>query len=243
MELLQNFYETTLDALRDAKNERLWFKTMTKLGKLYFDRLDCACNVKKWDIFHSQSQGGVQQACQNPEAAAPKLSNGGGGGWSQEGHSAVGGIWNTLVIYTSLLGLTLTGRCMPSRSKCTQHRRTTRSWRLCMIRAFTSSPPFLIPLSLVSSGSNRSLFDRKSSKLICRECGGKMHLREGEFEKAHTDFFEVETSVSHLWKSFLTFPSQAFKNYDESGSPRRTTCLKYLGEFSLSGTLQIVNRI
>ena len=39
MELLQNFYETTLDALRDAKNERLWFKTMTKLGKLYFDRL------------------------------------------------------------------------------------------------------------------------------------------------------------------------------------------------------------
>jgi COP9 signalosome complex subunit 2 len=37
-----------------------------------------------------------------------------------------------------------------------------------------------------------------------------MHLREQEFEEAHTDFFE------------------AFKNYDESGSPRRTTCLKYL---------------
>ena len=34
------------------------------------------------------------------------------------------------------------------------------------------------------------------------ECGGKMHLREGEFSRAHTDFFE------------------AFKNYDESGSPR-----------------------
>ena len=34
------------------------------------------------------------------------------------------------------------------------------------------------------------------------ECGGKMHLREGEFSKAHTDFFE------------------AFKNYDESGSRR-----------------------
>lgn len=44
---------------------------------------------------------------------------------------------------------------------------------------------------------------------VIRECGGKMHLREGEFEKAHTDFFE------------------AFKNYDESGSFRRTTCLKY----------------
>jgi len=45
---------------------------------------------------------------------------------------------------------------------------------------------------------------------VIRECGGKMHLREGEYDNAHTDFFE------------------AFKNYDESGSPRRTTCLKYL---------------
>ena len=38
MELLQEFYETTLDALKDAKNDRLWFKTNTKLGKLYYDR-------------------------------------------------------------------------------------------------------------------------------------------------------------------------------------------------------------
>lgn len=37
-----------------------------------------------------------------------------------------------------------------------------------------------------------------------------MHLREKQFEKAHTDFFE------------------AFKNYDESGSERRIACLKYL---------------
>ncbi|XP_031551892.1 COP9 signalosome complex subunit 2-like [Actinia tenebrosa] len=40
MELLQNFYETTLEALRDAKNDRLWFKTNTKLGKLYYDRME-----------------------------------------------------------------------------------------------------------------------------------------------------------------------------------------------------------
>jgi len=45
---------------------------------------------------------------------------------------------------------------------------------------------------------------------IIRECGGKMHLSEKEWEKAHTDFFE------------------AFKNYDEAGSPRRIQCLKYL---------------
>ncbi|XP_067613986.1 COP9 signalosome complex subunit 2-like [Eurosta solidaginis] len=37
MEILQKFYETTLDALKDAKNDSLWFKTNTKLRKLYFD--------------------------------------------------------------------------------------------------------------------------------------------------------------------------------------------------------------
>lgn len=38
MDLLQQFYTTTLDALREARNERLWFKTNTKLGKhpIYF---------------------------------------------------------------------------------------------------------------------------------------------------------------------------------------------------------------
>jgi len=45
---------------------------------------------------------------------------------------------------------------------------------------------------------------------VIRECGGKMHMREKEWEKAKIDFFE------------------AFKNYDEAGSPRRIQCLKYL---------------
>lgn len=37
MNLLQEFYETTLSALQEARNERLWFKTNLKLGKLWFD--------------------------------------------------------------------------------------------------------------------------------------------------------------------------------------------------------------
>lgn len=36
--VLQNVYETTLGALRHAKNDRLWFKTNTKLGKVYLER-------------------------------------------------------------------------------------------------------------------------------------------------------------------------------------------------------------
>lgn len=45
---------------------------------------------------------------------------------------------------------------------------------------------------------------------IIKECGGKMHLREMNYESARTDFFE------------------AFKSFDESGSFRRINCLKYL---------------
>ncbi|KAJ7536647.1 hypothetical protein O6H91_12G076200 [Diphasiastrum complanatum] len=37
LELLQEFYQTTLRALEEAKNERLWFKTNLKLCKLWFD--------------------------------------------------------------------------------------------------------------------------------------------------------------------------------------------------------------
>ena len=35
MTLLQDFYQTTLKALQEAKNDRLWFKTNLKLGKLW----------------------------------------------------------------------------------------------------------------------------------------------------------------------------------------------------------------
>ena len=45
---------------------------------------------------------------------------------------------------------------------------------------------------------------------IIRECGGKMHMSEKEWTKAQVDFFE------------------AFRNYDEAGSTRRISVLKYL---------------
>ena len=78
MELLQNFYETTLDALRDAKNERLWFKTMTKLGKLYFDRLLASSSTylsKNQFVYHLREEFNrlarilkqLRQSCQTEE--------------------------------------------------------------------------------------------------------------------------------------------------------------------------------
>lgn len=36
-ELLQEFYEVTLAALQEARNERLWFKTVLKLAGLYYE--------------------------------------------------------------------------------------------------------------------------------------------------------------------------------------------------------------
>lgn len=63
MELLQNFYETTLDALKDAKNDRLWFKTNTKLGKLYFDRNDFTKLQKILKQLHQSCQ--VNPFCLN----------------------------------------------------------------------------------------------------------------------------------------------------------------------------------
>ncbi|KAG0746510.1 hypothetical protein G6F57_000925 [Rhizopus arrhizus] len=45
---------------------------------------------------------------------------------------------------------------------------------------------------------------------VIRECGGKMHMNEKQWEDAQTDFFE------------------SFKNYDEAGSTQRIQVLKYL---------------
>jgi len=156
MELLQDFYETTLDALRDAKNDRLWFKTNTKLGKLYYDRSE----FNKLAKILKQ----LRMSCQTHEGEED-LKKG-----------------------TQLLEIYALEIQMYTAQKNNKKLKALYEQSLHIKSA--------IPHPLIMG--------------VIRECGGKMHLREQEFEKAHTDFFE------------------AFKNYDESGSPRRTTCLKYL---------------
>ncbi|XP_045511332.1 COP9 signalosome complex subunit 2 isoform X2 [Colias croceus] len=155
-ELLQDFYETTLEALKDAKNDRLWFKTNTKLGKLYYDRGDFNKLAKILKQLH--------QSCQTDDGE-DDLKKG-----------------------TQLLEIYALEIQMYTAQKNNKKLKALYEQSLHIKSA--------IPHPLIMG--------------VIRECGGKMHLREGEFEKAHTDFFE------------------AFKNYDESGSPRRTTCLKYL---------------
>ncbi|MCP9260867.1 COP9 signalosome complex subunit 2 [Dirofilaria immitis] len=156
MDLLQIFYETTLDALKDAKNERLWFKTNTKLGKLYFDQKEFA----KLEKIIKQ----LRNSCKN-ELGEEDQKKG-----------------------TQLLEIYALEIQMYTEQKNNKALKGLYEQSLHVKSA--------IPHPLIMG--------------VIRECGGKMHLREKQFEKAHTDFFE------------------AFKNYDESGSERRIACLKYL---------------
>eukprot|EP01135_Chromosphaera_perkinsii_P001748 Nk52_evm17s210 gene=Nk52_evmTU17s210 len=156
MDLLQEFYETTLEALHDARNDRLWFKTNLKLGKLYFDRGEYTRLNKILKQLHG--------SC--------KMSDGS----------------DDLKKGTQLLEIYALEIQMYTAQKNNKKLKALYE-RSLMIKS-------AIPHPLIMG--------------VIRECGGKMHMSESEWESAHTDFFE------------------AFKNYDESGSSRRIQCLKYL---------------
>lgn len=156
VELLQNFYETTLDALKHSKNDRLWFKTNLKLGKVYLERGEFGklANIIKQ----------LHQSCQ-----------------TQDGEEDLHKGTQLLEVYALEIQM---------------HTEQKNNKLLKDLYERSLRVRSAIPHPLIMS--------------IIRECGGKMHLRAGEYDKAYTDFFE------------------AFKNYDESGNPRRTACLKYL---------------
>lgn len=49
MTLLQEFYETTLDALKDARNDRLWFKTNIKVRRVdAWHTFPCRTRPSRW---------------------------------------------------------------------------------------------------------------------------------------------------------------------------------------------------
>jgi COP9 signalosome complex subunit 2 len=56
MDLLQEFYETTLAALQEARNERLWFKTNLKLAHLYYESNEYARLGKLLKELHKSCQ-------------------------------------------------------------------------------------------------------------------------------------------------------------------------------------------
>ena len=156
MELLQEFYETTLTALQEAKNERLWFKTNLKLGKLWFDLAEYG-NLQR--IIKE-----LIKSCQN-EDGTDDLKKG----------------TQLLEVYALEIQM---------------YTATKNNKKLASLYQKALQVKSAIPHPKIMG--------------VIRECGGKMHMAQRDWEKARNDFFE------------------AFKNYDEAGAARRIACLKYL---------------
>jgi COP9 signalosome complex subunit 2 len=57
LQALSQMYQITLDALKNANNERLWFNTNVKLGKLYLELEDFAQLQRIIDELHSSCTG------------------------------------------------------------------------------------------------------------------------------------------------------------------------------------------
>jgi len=154
--LLQEFYGTTLDALKQANNDRLWFKTNLKLGKLFFDSGEYGHLSSIINELHISCQ--AEDGSDNQRKGTQLLE-----------------------IYALEIQMYTAQR----NSKKLAHLYT----QALQIQSAIPHPRIMG---------------------VIRECGGKMHMAQREWEKARTDFFE------------------AFKNYDEAGEKRRIQCLKYL---------------
>eukprot|EP00303_Exanthemachrysis_gayraliae_P000203 CAMPEP_0206011440 /NCGR_PEP_ID=MMETSP1464-20131121/13222_1 /ASSEMBLY_ACC=CAM_ASM_001124 /TAXON_ID=119497 /ORGANISM="Exanthemachrysis gayraliae, Strain RCC1523" /LENGTH=433 /DNA_ID=CAMNT_0053385103 /DNA_START=9 /DNA_END=1310 /DNA_ORIENTATION=+ len=156
MALLQEFYQTTLGALKDANNDRLWFKTNLKLGKLYFD---------SGEYGHLQEIiSELQKSCQSADGTDNQRKG-----------------TQLLEVYALEIQM---------------YTKTKNNKQLAALYNQALQIQSAIPHPRIMG--------------VIRECGGKMHMAQREWEKARTDFFE------------------AFKNYDEAGEQRRIQCLKYL---------------
>jgi len=156
LDITEQLYQICLDYLKTTNNERVWFRTNLKLGKLLYDHDEHGKLAKILKDLH--------KSCQNEVGEDdPK-----------KGSQLVDIYALEIQMYTATKN--------NKKLKELYH-------KALEIRSAIPHPKIMG---------------------VIRECGGKMHMREKEWEKAHTDFFE------------------AFKNYDEAGSPRRIQCLKYL---------------
>ncbi|XP_073311374.1 COP9 signalosome complex subunit 2-like [Primulina huaijiensis] len=154
--LLQEFYQTTLTALEEAKNERLWFKTNLKLCKIWFDMGEYGRMSKILKELH--------KSCQKEDGTDDQKKG-----------------TQLLEVYAIEIQM---------------YTETKNNKKLKEL--------YMKALSIKSAIPHPRIMG------IIRECGGKMHMAEGQWPGAATDFFE------------------AFKNYDEAGNQRRIQCLKYL---------------
>ncbi|KAG0234097.1 hypothetical protein BGW41_001234 [Actinomortierella wolfii] len=156
MAFMEKFYKTTLDALKDANNERLLVKTNLKLAKLWLDRKEYSRLSKILRQLHA--------SCQSDDGTDDQ----------RKGTHLLEIFALEIQMYTA----------------------TKNSKKLKALYQQCLHVKSAIPHPRIMG--------------VIRECGGKMHMSEKEWEKAQADF------------------SESFRNYDEAGSAQRIQVLKYL---------------
>lgn len=156
VEVLENFYEATRNALKDARNERLSTKTNLKLAKLWLDRGEYARLKKLLDELKASAQQGGDE----DQAAKGTLL--------QEIYALEIQMYNETKNYKKLKEI------------------------------------------YYASGQVTSAISHPRVVGVIKECGGKMWMREKQWQRASEDFFS------------------SFHNYDEAGSSQRIQVLKYL---------------
>ena len=163
---------------KEAKNERLWLKTNLKLGKLWFDREEYNRLQKILKELH--------KSCQQEDGS------------------------DDLKMGTQLLEVCMwCGVRIPYAWAC-------RSGPAFDIYVFPARAIDALEIQMYTATKNnkklKSLYQKalqiKSAiphpKImgVIRECGGKMHMHQREWEKARNDFFEVcYGSGSKGWRS------------------------------------------
>ncbi|KAG0347941.1 hypothetical protein BG004_006504 [Podila humilis] len=156
MVFMEKFYQTTLNSLKDANNDRLLVKTNLKLAKLWLDRKEYSRLSKILRQLHA--------SCQADDGTDDQ----------RKGTHLLEIFALEIQMYTA----------------------TKNSKKLKALYQQCLSVKSAIPHPRIMG--------------VIRECGGKMHMSEKEWDQAQTDFFE------------------SFRNYDEAGSFQRIQVLKYL---------------
>ncbi|KAG5517214.1 hypothetical protein RHGRI_037839 [Rhododendron griersonianum] len=154
--LLQEFYQTTLKALEEPKNERLWFKTNLKLCKIWFHMREYGRMSKILEELHKSCQ---KEGGRDDQKKGTQL----------------------LEVYAIEIQLYMETK---------NNKKLKELYKKAL--------------------SIKSAIPHPNMRGIIHECGGKMHMAEGHWAEAATDFFE------------------AFKNYDDARNQRHIQCLKYV---------------
>ena len=199
---LEQIYETTLECLPGQTNERLWATTSLKLGHLHLE-------TRNYDRLAKLLRE-LTRYCMLPSNGS--MGGGGGGGGFLDaaatagipggsGAAAGGGMGGD---HPLLLDDDVPFECFDPR----------KGAQLLEVQALTIQ----LHTAVKDNRKLRRIYERSLQIRsviphprimgVIRECGGKMHLAERDWDKARADFFE------------------AFRNYDEAGAPRRLHCLK-----------------